>query len=179
MHAPALETPRLLIRDVTASDAAAFHAYMQREEYWRDLPIERPTATSVAAMINRSLLDQSKQPRTRYFIAAIEKRSGGLIGEAILHIRSTRWKQDEIGWGVSPDHIGQGFATEIGMALLHAAFDRLDLHRVYARCRVENLASRRVMTKLGMREEGILRENVLARGCWWSSMQCSILAGER
>jgi RimJ/RimL family protein N-acetyltransferase len=34
------------------------------------------------------------------------------------------------------------------------------------------------MEKLGMREEGILRENVLARGAWWSSVQCSILASE-
>jgi len=29
-----------------------------------------------------------------------------------------------------------------------------------------------------MREEGILRENVFARGLWWSSVQCSILAAE-
>ena len=62
------------------------------------------------------------------------------------------------------------------MAILHLAFEKLGLHRIYAQCRVENQASRRIMTKLGMREEGILRENVLARGSWWSSMQCSILS---
>jgi hypothetical protein len=32
------------------------------------------------------------------------------------------------------------------------------------------------MAKLGMREEGVLRDNVLARGSWWSSIQCSILS---
>ena len=49
--------------------------------------------------------------------------------------------------------------------MLEFAFDSVGLHRVYAQCRVGNGASRRIMEKLGMREEGILRENVLARGC--------------
>jgi RimJ/RimL family protein N-acetyltransferase len=34
------------------------------------------------------------------------------------------------------------------------------------------------MAKLGMREEGVLRENVYARGEWWSSAQSSILSSE-
>ncbi|HXZ15334.1 MAG TPA: hypothetical protein VEH77_05070 [Roseiarcus sp.] len=38
-----LETPNLIIRDVRESDADAFYAYMQREAYWRDLPIDPPT----------------------------------------------------------------------------------------------------------------------------------------
>ena len=62
--------------------------------------------------------------------------------------------------------------------MLELAFGTLRLHRVYAQCREENHASRQIMTKLGMREEGILRENVLARGAWWSSIQCSLLAHE-
>ena len=174
----ALESPSLLIREVRTSDTDAFFAYMQREQYWRDLPIEPPTVIAIAAMVDACLRDQTKQPRTDYFMAAVDKYSGNLIGEAILHVRSGRWKQGEIGWGVSPDHTGQGLATEIGKAMLQLAFKKLALHRVYAQCRVENRPSRRVMAKLGMREEGILRENVLARGSWWSSVQCSILATE-
>ena len=62
--------------------------------------------------------------------------------------------------------------------MLGLAFDRLELHRVYARCRLEHEASARIMAKLGMREEGVLRENVFARGHWWSSLQASVLADE-
>jgi|SRR5271166_663011 len=171
-----LETPRLVIRDARTSDVAAFLGYMQREQYWRDLPIEPPTTDSITGMVNGCLLDQAKEPRTDYFMAATDKHSGEVIGEAILHVRSTRWRQAEIGWGISSDRIGQGLATEIGMAMLQFAFDGLGLHRVYAQCRIENHASRRIMAKLGMREEGVLRDNVLARGSWWSSIQCSILS---
>jgi hypothetical protein len=35
-----------------------------------------------------------------------------------------------------------------------------------------------LMAKLGMREEGVFRENILARGEWWSSVQSSILSAE-
>jgi ribosomal-protein-alanine N-acetyltransferase len=152
---------------------------MRREQYWRDLPIDPPTEGSVAEMVSRYLQDQVKAPRTDFFMAATDKGSGELMGESILHIRSIRWRQGEIGWGVASDLVGQGFATEIGMAMLQLAFDTLGLHRVYAQCRIENQASRRIMAKLGMREEGVLRENVFARGSWWSSAQCSILSSDR
>ena len=62
--------------------------------------------------------------------------------------------------------------------MLRHGFEVRGLHRAFAQCRVENLASRRIMAKLGMREEGVLRENVFARGEWWSSAQSSILSTE-
>jgi len=174
-----LETPQLVIRDVRPSDVDPFYAYMRREQYWRDVPIDPPTVESITAMTDGCLLDPAKEPRSDFLKAAVDKRTSDLIEEAILHVRSIRWRQGEIGWGISSDHIGKGFATQIGTAMLHLALDNLSLHRVYAQCRVENLASRRIMAKLGMREEGVLRENVLAPGSWWSSTQCSILSNER
>ncbi len=170
-----LGTPRLILREVVAADADVFDAYMMRELYWRHLPIDPPTPRSVRAFVEQCVCDQASVPRPGYFLAAIERGSGLIIGEGILHIRSERWCQGEIGWGVDPARAGQGFATEIGAAMLGLAFD---LHRVYARCRVGHAASAHIMEKLGMREEGVLRENVFARGAWWSSLQASILADE-
>ncbi len=172
------ETDRLLIRDARASDADDFYQYMRLETYWRDVPIEAPTVEFVTSLVNRCIENQSENPRTDYFLAAVDKGSEELVGEAILHVRSIRWRQGEIGWGVSASRTGHGLATEIGRAMLRYGFDILGVHRVFAQCRVENLASRRIMAKLGMREEGVLRENVLARGEWWSSAQSSILSTE-
>jgi ribosomal-protein-alanine N-acetyltransferase len=173
-----LETERLLIRDVGVDDLRGFFDYMSREDYWRHIPVEAVTFDSVNAMVQRAVLNQSWDPRTDYFLAVVEKQSNTLVGEAILHVRSARWRQGEIGWGVSQDHAGNGLATEIGFAMMRLAFDQLSLHRVYAQCRVENTASCRIMTKLGMQREGVLRENVLARGEWWSSVQYAILSTE-
>jgi [ribosomal protein S5]-alanine N-acetyltransferase len=173
-----LETDRLLIREVLASDADDFLRYRQQEDYWRHVPIEPPTADSIAAKVKGWIQNQDQNPRTVYFFAVTEKRSDQLVGDAGLYIRSIRSRQGEIGWGVISSHTGQGLATEIGQALLRLAFDTLSLHRVFAQCRIENQASRRIMVKLGMREEGVFRENIFARGEWWSSVQSSILSTE-
>jgi ribosomal-protein-alanine N-acetyltransferase len=173
-----LETDRLIIRDAGADDLQGFFDYMSQEDYWHHVPVEPVTVDSVKAMVRHAVRAQSQDPRTGYFLAVMEKQSNKLVGEAILHVRSARWRQGEIGWGVSRDHMGNGLATEIGFAMMRFAFDTLRLHRVYAQCRVENAASRRIMAKLGMRQEGVLRENVLAREEWWSSVQCAILSTE-
>jgi len=173
-----LEIDRLLIREVLASDTDDFLRYWQQEDYWRHVPIEPPTADSMAAKVNGWIQSQNQNPRTAYHLVVTDKRSSQMVGDAGLYIRSISSRTGEIGWGVISSHTGQGLATEICQALLRLAFDTLGLHRVFAQCRVENLASRRIMTKLGMREEGVLRENVFARGEWWSSVQSSILATE-
>lgn len=174
----ALKTPRLHIREVTPADSAAFLAYMQAEAYWQNVPIDPPTPDSVAAMTAARLTEQAADPRTTYFLAAADKQTGQVIGEAILRISSMRWRQGEIGWGVAAGHTGQGLATEIGQAMLRLGFEQLRLHRIAAQCRVDNAASRRVMEKLGMRQEGELRDNVLARGAWWSSALYALLSVE-
>lgn len=173
-----IETERLRIRDVHASDGDAFYRYMKREDYWRHLPMQSPTLESVRSLVERSLREQTGDPRSNYFLAAVSKETGEVIGEAILRIVSLRHSQAEIGWGVDGQYTGLGLGTEIGRAMLGFGFG-LDLHRLYAQCHVENTPSLRIMAKLAMTEEGILRENVTARGQWWSSSQWSILRTER
>ena len=173
-----LETDRLLIREVIVSDADDFLRYWQQDDYRRHVPIEPPTADFIAAKVNGWIQSQNQNPRTVYHLVVTHKRSNQMVGDAGLYIRSISSRQGEIGWGVISSHTGQGLATEIGRALLGLAFDTLSLHRVFAQCSVENLASRRIMTKLGIHEEAVLRENVFARGEWWSSVQSSILSTE-
>ncbi len=172
-----IETERLRIRDVVASDVDAFFAYMRRDDYWCNLPFDPPIRNSVQSHIDRSLQEQSENPRKSYFLAATSKETGQIIGEAVLGITNLRDGQATIGWGVDGQYCGLGFATEIGRAMLDHGFG-LGLHRIYAQCRAGNTASLRIMAKLGMTEEGTVRENVKARGEWWSSSQWSILRSE-
>jgi hypothetical protein len=57
----------------------------------------------------------------------------------------------EVGWWLVPERWGQGLATEVGRAALRFAFDVAGLERVMAVAHPDNLASRRVMERLGMR----------------------------
>src|SRR5439155_22117301 len=97
-------------------------------------------------------------------LAVTDNDDGALIGEAILKLGpALRHRQAEIGWAVAESRKGNGYGTEIGGALLDIAFKQLRLHRAFALCSVDNKASRRIMEKLGMREEGLLREHFRAR----------------
>ena len=81
------------------------------------------------ALVDGWIQNQPRNPRTAYLVA-IDKRSGQLVGDAGLFVRSIHSRQGEIGWGVISGRSGQGFGTEIGRALLRLAFDTLGLHRV-------------------------------------------------
>jgi RimJ/RimL family protein N-acetyltransferase len=173
-----LETDRLVLRDVVESDVAGFQAYMTDPAYVRYLPLDPMDPAAVQALIDRVVLRQATPPRDWIFLAVMERASGRLVGEAIFKILDAANGQGEIGWGVAGPDQGRGIATEIGRALLRFGFIEHKLHRLIARCEIGNAASERVMAKLGMTKEGVLRDHLRARGRWWTSAQWSMLTGE-
>lgn len=62
----------------------------------------------------------------------------------------------EVAWAVRPERWGEGLATEIGAAALEVAFGALRLDEVVAFTLADNVASRRVMEKLGMAYDGTI-----------------------
>lgn len=174
-----VETARLVIRELAEDDLDALHAWRRHPAYRRHLPMPRQTRAAVEAELDAILRDQADYRRLRYLLGVVERKSGRMLGEAILKLGpALRHRQAEIGWAVAEDAKGRGYATEIGKALLDAAFGQLRLHRVFAMCSTENRASRRVMEKLGMREEALLREHFRARERWWSSHIYAMLKSE-
>ena len=170
-----LETERLFIRDMRASDIDELSPFMQAHEYWRHLPIEPPTPESVSTLVERLVSASTKNPRVNYHLVAVDKHSDQFVGTIDLHTYAL-WQQAEMGWAVVSHRTSLGFATEMCRATLRFGFGSLGLHRVQARCRSLNIASRRIMAKIGMREEGIMRDNMLVRGEWWSTVQGAILS---
>jgi len=80
---------------------------------------------------------------------------------------------------IDPDHAGRGYATAISRALLDLAFDELGLHRVTAGCFADNVASWRVMEKLGMRrEQHGVKDSWHAELGWVDGFTYGILADE-
>jgi RimJ/RimL family protein N-acetyltransferase len=59
----------------------------------------------------------------------------------------------EVGWTTAPEHWGKGYATELGRAMIEVAFGPLAAPGVVAYTLPHNVASRRVMEKLGFAYE--------------------------
>jgi len=172
-----LETERLLIREFSRADEVNIRAYSRNEEHWRHLPIEVMTEEGLTNQIAHIRATQFDDPRTGYHLIVVDKKTGEFLGETTLYTEP-RHRSAELGWSVIEHRRGQGYATEMSGAMLRFAFRTLELHRVHATCRFENEASRRIMAKLGMREEGILRDHLIVRGEFWSSVQAAILMSD-
>jgi RimJ/RimL family protein N-acetyltransferase len=88
--------------------------------------------------------------------ALIATDSGEMVGAACLqHLGRDTSQPREIGWRLARDHWGQGYAAEAGRAIADFAFNVIGLDLVYAVANPRNVASIKVMERLGMRYVGI------------------------
>ena len=80
---------------------------------------------------------------------------------------------------IAPDHAGRGYATEAARELLRICFEDLGVRRVTAQCLADNLPSRRLMERLGMRlEDHAVRDSLHRSGTWVDSLRYAILEEE-
>jgi RimJ/RimL family protein N-acetyltransferase len=83
-----------------------------------------------------------------------DRATGALVGRVGL-VRATVARRDEVevAWLIAPDRWGQGLATEMATAALDAGLGPLGLESVVAFTLADNVASRRVMERIGMSYE--------------------------
>lgn len=97
--------------------------------------------------------------RRKAVIYAITRTDTGRLVGAIgleLHMENDR---AEIGYWIGRRHWNRGYATEAAEAILMYGFTELGLNRIYAHHFVRNPSSGRVMQKIGMKREGLLRQH--------------------
>lgn len=113
-------------------------------------------------------------PRHKTFI--IEKKDGSKIGY-IGHFPFAG-KLLEIGFAVIPSERGKGYSTEAVKILVDYLFLSKDMVRVQARTDPRNVASQKVLKKVGFKKEGIIRKSFFIRGEWRDVLLYSILREE-
>ena len=82
-----------------------------------------------------------------------------LLGAISLGV-DAKYGKAELGYWIGQPYWGQGYCTEAAREVLRFGFSDLQLRRVYAFCFARNLASARVLQKIGMQHEGCLRQDV-------------------
>jgi RimJ/RimL family protein N-acetyltransferase len=92
--------------------------------------------------------------------AITDRESTELIGAIGLTIDS-RFKKAELGYWVGAQFWNKGYATEAAARVLEFGFEELDLNRIGAGHLARNPASGRVMQKIGMLREGIIRQGTI------------------
>lgn len=146
-----LETERLRLREFEPADAEALFALDSNPEVMRFLTGGAPTplATITGEILPRFVGSYAKFGGLGYW-AAESRSARKFVGWFALHPGDPPVEGElEIGYRLRRDQWGRGLATEGARALLTEAFNRGAM-RVLAQAYEENLASRRVMEKVGM-----------------------------
>ncbi len=105
-----------------------------------------------------------------------DRRGGQLLGGiSVTNLRRGVAQAASLGYWVGERHARQGLMTEALLVLLDYLFDDLGLHRVEAACLPRNAASRRLLEKLGFREEGRGRGYLRIAGEWQDHVLYALL----
>jgi ribosomal-protein-alanine N-acetyltransferase len=83
-----------------------------------------------------------------------------------------------VGYWIDEKHAGNGYMPEALVVLTQFAFDELHLHRIQISIIPRNSASRRVVEKLGIRDEGIAARYLEINGVWEDHVRYAITSEE-
>ncbi|MBI3997987.1 MAG: GNAT family N-acetyltransferase [Armatimonadetes bacterium] len=174
---PSLETPRLVLRRLTRDDAEDIFAYGSDPEVTRYTGWQtHRTIEDSRVFLNGVLaLYESKQVAP-WGIA--HKTDRKLIGTCGFVYWLPQHARAEIGYGIARPYWRQGYTTEAIRAIIAFGFQSMQLNRIEARCEPENTGSWRVMEKVGMTFEGVLRQHNYAKGTYRDTKMYSILRQE-
>lgn len=165
-----LEGPRLLLRYPQLSDYDAWAEVRQEsrtfltpwEPSWAPDELSRTSFRRRLRRYAREIRDGNVYP---FYL--FDQADGRLVGGCTLsNIRRGVAQACAMGYWVGESAARKGYMTEAVCLLLPHIFDTLRLHRVEAACLPENEASRRLLTKIGFREEGLARHYLRINGAW-------------
>jgi RimJ/RimL family protein N-acetyltransferase len=144
-----LETPRLVLREMTESDADSLLALGQSPNVMRYILGEPPVTSrdDALAVLRGRVFPQYAWGLGRW--ACIEKAGGAFIGWCgIKHMPDDG--EYDVGYRFLEAWWGKGYATEAARAVCELAREKLRGQRVVGLAMLDNLASRRVLEKSGM-----------------------------
>jgi RimJ/RimL family protein N-acetyltransferase len=167
-----IETARLIIRTWQDRDRTPYAKFLSdpiARKYFRSV-IDEATASQWIDGYIDTLATTGLGWR-----AVIRKSDGVLIGDAGIDLIDEPSRAVmrgaplvEAGWSIGREYWGQGYATEAAIACLQHAWDDHGLAEVVAAAHCDNLASHRVMDKIGMRRDalGDFQDPRFADGHW-------------
>jgi RimJ/RimL family protein N-acetyltransferase len=143
-----IETPRLFLRPFEPDDVEAAFAWLSDPDVMRFIPAgPHTTVAKTRTRIAEYRAQQAARGFSKWIV--IEKESGQSIGDSGLLVLNELGPMTDLGFRFAKAYWGRGYATEVATAWIKMAFEKLGLDRLSAFAHVDNLASRRVLEKVG------------------------------
>jgi RimJ/RimL family protein N-acetyltransferase len=166
-----LDGEHITLRTVEEEDLA----FLQHDI--NDPAVRRPlaAATPVNAAQEHDWFEGMSEGDSVSLLICTDEEPVGTIG---LNDINETWGHAEVGYWVTPDAWGEGYATEATELLVAYGFDQRRLNKVIAHAFDFNTGSRRVLEKAGFTEEGVHREEAFVNGEFVDIHRYGLLARE-
>lgn len=163
-----LETERLILAPIGPKHLADIFDYAKRPEVSRYTMWEPHHDLEETKEFYRDYILSNYAVGTPEPLGIFLKdRPNQCIGTIGAFYTSEAHRIMELAYALHPDYWGKGIVYEASLQFITWCFERLPIHRFQCRCKSPNKGSRRVMEKLGMTYEGVLRDSITHRGQLW------------
>lgn len=171
-----LTTERLILRRPEIGDVSNLLSLLSDQLFAATVPEIPRTEEGIRGYLEiESTISDPEQDKC--FNLLLERRLDKcVVGLITLVLREH--SQGEIGYALHEDYRSCGYASEAARTFMDYAFAELGLHRIYAETRADNIASWKVMERLGMRREAYFRETVREDEAWRDIVVYAVLAEE-
>lgn len=178
-----IETERLTLRPPVHSDFRPWSSLRRVSEAhlkpwepsWADDHLSRKAFTNRVYWAQRSIGGGTALP-----LFLIRRNDDALLGAVTLdNIRRGPSQSGTLGYWTGAAHARQGYMREAIMAVVHYAFNDLDLSRIEAACLPENKASRGLLESSGFKYEGVAQSYLQIDGRWRTHVLYAALRMDR
>ncbi len=174
---PELTTNRLVFREVRIEDGPELQSYETNPAHVRHQAVDPEEYADGRLRIQRYLEHRGTSSCRRLFVyVARNRQTNEIIGQ--FGLSRIHPGVASLGFGIASWHWGKGYGTEVARQALAYGFGGLRLHRICADVALENIASRRVVEKVGMIREDLMRETIWAQGRWWTEIKYVVCASD-
>ncbi len=167
-----LETERLALRPPRTRDMGRLQALLRDNlahlRPWSPRARQGANPTALVEVASQVSQQRAVWRADRSYVFFVEwKETERLIGRvALTEIVRGAFQNAYLGYWIDHRFVGRGLATEAVGRVVRFGFEALELHRVQAAIMPHNAPSRRVVEKLGFREEGLARRYLAIAGTW-------------
>jgi RimJ/RimL family protein N-acetyltransferase len=171
------EAQQVTLRELVHDDVVRVHELLSDERVIRHMLFSVFTQQEALEFVYSAVASASARPRRNVALGITTLGTDTIVGLSGLQI-SPENEQGEAWFLLDPPYWGKGFTTEAARLLLMTGFIDFSLHRIWANCLPENPGSVRVLEKIGMRREGLLKKNLRIHGTWCDSYLYALLKEE-
>jgi ribosomal-protein-alanine N-acetyltransferase len=158
---PTLQTERLVLRPFVPADAVRLSELAGKHRIAdTTVSIPHPYSPSQAMEDIHKYTEEFTLGTGAYFAIALREAPQELIGGILIKTIERPHEQGELGYWIDEAYTGRGYVTEAARSILDYGFNMENLNRICAYHMVRNRASGGVLARLGMKQEGCLRQMI-------------------